>query len=105
MLQVTESYTKFPLSNKCRGIEFRRIKIVACRPLPNYSVWIRFDDGLEVVVDLSDLVGKGVFSAWESIAYFNQVHINPQTDTLTWGDDIDLDPYVLRERVVKNSSK
>jgi Protein of unknown function (DUF2442) len=80
-------------------MEFQRAKIVTCKPRPNYRVWIRFDDGLEGEVDLSYLVGQGVFSAWESVEFFNQVKIDPKTDTLTWGDDIDLDPYVLREKI------
>ena len=82
-------------------MEFKRTKIVACRPLSHYRVWIRFDDGLEGEVDLSDLVGKGVFEAWRSVPFFNQVRIDPRTDTLAWGDDIDLDPYALRKKIVK----
>ena len=80
-------------------MDFKRIKIVACEPKPNYRVWIRFDDGLEGEIDLSDRVGKGVFKAWKSIEFFNKVHIDPKTDTLAWGEDIDLDPYVLREKI------
>lgn len=95
MLQITKSYKKFPLWNKCRGMGFKRAKIVACKPLPNYRVWIEFDDGLEGEVDLSDLVGKGVFEAWRSLDFFNQVRIDPISDTLAWGEEIDLDPYVL----------
>lgn len=76
---------------------FKRVKVVACRPLSNYRVWIRFDDGLEGEIDLSHLVGKGVFEAWNSVEFFNQVRIDPKSDTLAWGDEIDLDPYVLRE--------
>ncbi|HEY4832019.1 MAG TPA: DUF2442 domain-containing protein [Waddliaceae bacterium] len=80
-------------------MEFKRAKIVACKPRPNYCVWIRFDDGLEGEVDLHDLVGKGVFAAWASIEFFNQVRVDLRTDTLSWGQEIDLDPYVLREKI------
>ena len=103
MLQTIKSYKKFPHFTKCGSMGFKRAKIVACRPLPHYRVWIRFDDGLEGEVDLSDLVGKGVFEAWSSVAYFNMVRIDPNTDTLTWGDDIDLDPYVLRDKISRAS--
>jgi hypothetical protein len=100
MLQTTKSYTKFPLSTKCRDMEFKRAKITDCKPKANYRVWIRFDDGLEGEVDLSDLVGKGIFEAWESIDFFNKVRVDPKTDTLTWDDEIDLDPYVLKEKIL-----
>ena len=83
-------------------MEFKRAKIIACKPKSNYHVWILFDDGLEGEVDLSHLVGKGVFKAWESINFFNQVRVDPTTDTLSWGNEIDLDPYVLREQIEKS---
>lgn len=82
-------------------MDFKKVKIVACEPRPNYHVWIRFDDGLEGEVDLSHLVGKGVFSAWKSIDFFNNVRIDPKTSTLTWNNEIDLDPYVLRDILLK----
>lgn len=84
-------------------MENKRAKIVACKPLPNYHIWIRFDDGLEGDVDLNHLVGKGVFEAWESVEFFNQVHVDPKSDTLAWGEDIDLDPDVLREKIVRKN--
>ena len=83
-------------------MEFKRAKIVACKPLPNYHIWIRFDDGLEGEVDVSHLVGKGVFAAWNSIEFFNNVRVDPKTDTLAWDDEIDLDPYVLREKITRH---
>lgn len=81
-------------------MDFKRAKIIACKPHANYRIWIKFDDGLEGVVDLSDLVGKGVFEAWKSVDFFNQVKVDKRSDTLIWGDDIDLDPYVLREKII-----
>ena len=82
-----------------RSMESKRVKIVACKPLPNYHLWIRFDDGLEGEVDLNHLAGKGVFEAWNSIEFFNQMRVDPKSDTVAWGDEIDLDPYVLREKI------
>lgn len=81
-------------------MEIKRVRIVACKPLPNYHIWIRFDDGLEGDVDLNHLVGKGVFAAWNSIDFFNQVRVDPVSDTVIWGEDIDLDPYVLRDKII-----
>ncbi len=80
-------------------MDFKRARVTACKPLPRYRVWICFDDGLEGEVDLSNLVGKGVFEAWDSVEFFNQVRVDSKSDTLAWGDDIDLDPYVLRNKL------
>jgi len=82
-------------------MEFKRAKIVDCQAKPNYHVWLRFDDGLEGEVDLGDLVGKGVFQAWESLEFFSQVHVDSKTDTIAWDDEIDLDPYVLRKKILE----
>ena len=80
-------------------MDFKRTKIVACIAKPKYRVWIEFDDGLKGEVDLSALVGKGVFEAWKDINFFNKVRVDPNSNTLLWGEDIDLDPYVLRENI------
>ena len=82
---------------------FKRERIIKCRPLPNYRVWICFDDGLEGEVDLGHLVGKGVFKAWDSVDFFNQVRVDSRTDTIAWGEEVDLDPYVLREKIENRS--
>ena len=67
MLQTTKNDKKSLLSNKCRGMDFKKAKIVACKAKPNYHVWIRFEDGLEGEVDLSHLVGQGIFSVLGSL--------------------------------------
>ncbi len=84
-------------------MDFRRAKIVKCQPRNNYKVWIRFDDGLEGEVDLSHLLGKGIFSDWDSIEFFNSVEIDAKTDTLAWPNGIDLDPYVLRSSLERSA--
>lgn len=84
-------------------MEFHRARIVACEPHDNYKLWIRFDDGLSGEVDLKNLVGKGVFSAWNSIDFFRSVHIDEKSSTVVWGEDLDLDPYVLREQVISQT--
>lgn len=85
-------------------MEFHRARIVKCKPQQNYKLWIQFDDGVEGEVDLKKLVGKGVFSAWNSIDFFNSVRVDKRSDTVAWGDDIDLDPYVLRNSITKQSN-
>ena len=82
-------------------MELKKARITACKPRADYRVWIRFDDGLEGEVDVSHLVGKGVFKAWESAEFFNSVRVDPESETLAWGDSIDLDPYVLKQQLIK----
>lgn len=86
-------------------MEFRRVKIIKCKPHDNFKLWILFDDGVEGEVDLKSLVGKGVFSAWNSIDFFKSVYIDKKTDTVAWGEDLDLDPYVLHDRIISNKNQ
>lgn len=69
--------------------------IVEVEPRSGYRVWIRFEDGVEGEVDLSDLVGKGVFEAWEDESEFEKVFVDPENGTLAWPNGIDLAPDAL----------
>jgi len=70
------------------------MKIDALKPMPNYRLWLRFTDGIEATVDLSDKVGRGVFAAWKDPKAFDQVQIGDFGQPL-WPGDIDLCPDTL----------
>ncbi len=57
-------------------------------------MWLRFDDGVEGIVDLSDMVGKGVFELWDDPAAFRAAHLG-RLGELCWGERIDLCPNSL----------
>lgn len=40
-------------------------KPLEVKPLPNFRLWLRYDDGVSGEVDLSYLAGKGIFKAWD----------------------------------------
>jgi hypothetical protein len=70
-------------------------RIAAAEARPGYRVWLRFADGAEGEVDLSYLVGRGVFERWNDPDEFAKVRVDPETETVCWPGDIDLDPDVL----------
>jgi hypothetical protein len=69
-------------------------KISKVKVLQGYRLEVAFDDGVSGVVDLSDLVGKGVFALWRDRHIFEQVRIGSFGE-LVWGDQIDLCPDSL----------
>ncbi len=73
-------------------------KIVSVEALPNYQVKLRFDDGVEGIADLSHLVGKGVFAAWNDKSFFAQAQVGADGE-LMWPGEIDLCPDALYLRV------
>ena len=73
-------------------------RIVKVKALPTYRLELEFDDGVSGVVDLSDLVGLGVFSLWRDPRAFEQVRIGTGGE-LAWGDHVDLCPDALYLKV------
>ncbi|HYC53451.1 MAG TPA: DUF2442 domain-containing protein [Candidatus Binatia bacterium] len=76
---------------------------IAARPLPNYRLWLRYDDGVEGEVDLSDLVGCGVFEAWSRPGVFETVTIGDH-GAIAWGEDLDLCPDALYMQLTGKSA-
>lgn len=69
---------------------------------PSYRLWLRYDDGTEGEVDLANLVGRGVFKAWDDVAFFATVSI-AEHGALVWGEGIDLCPDALYLRLTGKS--
>lgn len=70
---------------------FKPVKVTA---LQGYKIRIRYTDGLEGEVDLSHLVGQGVFSLWNDPNVFESVCIGPSGE-IKWSDAVDLCPDSL----------
>ena len=73
-------------------------KISKVKALQGYRLGLEFDDGVSGTVDLSYLVGKGVFALWRDRPTFEQVRIGSSGE-LVWGDQIDLCPDALYLKV------
>jgi hypothetical protein len=72
--------------------------IVDVAVLQGYKLKLIFDDGREGMVDLSYLLGKGVFSCWQDYDVFERVQIGTSGE-LVWGDQVDLCPDALYLRM------
>jgi hypothetical protein len=65
------------------------LKPTHVKALPGYRLRIRYSDGFEGEVDLSNLVGQGVFTLWNDYAAFERVHIG-EHGQIAWNEEIDL---------------
>jgi Protein of unknown function (DUF2442) len=76
------------------------IKITDVEPLEGRWLRLRFSDGAVKDVDLSGLLARGgVFARIrDDRSLFEQVRVNPESRTIEWPSDVDLDPYVLYGR-------
>ena len=69
-------------------------KIVEVKVMKKYQLKLKFADGVEGTVDLSNLVGKGVFSFWDNYDSFKKVKIGSAGE-LVWDNHVDLCPDSL----------
>jgi Protein of unknown function (DUF2442) len=69
--------------------------ITECRAEDNYTLWLRFNDGLEGRVYLGDLVHTKYFRMLCDIDTFKRVEVDPVENTVSWEGVIKLDPEVL----------
>ena len=71
-------------------------------PRDGYRIWIRYSDGAAGLINLSSLVGRGVFAAWRNRAFFETVGLT-ENGAVAWGEDIELCPDALYMRLTGKS--
>ena len=74
--------------------------ITAVRPTQDYRLELRFDDGTQGEIDVSELIRfDGVFAPLKDLAEFTKVRVDPELGTIRWPNGADLDPDVLYARI------
>jgi hypothetical protein len=64
-----------------------------------YTIWLRYDDGTEGEIDLSDELHGPIFEPLRDRAYLAQLRVNADTGTVEWPNGADLAPEFLYEKV------
>jgi hypothetical protein len=65
------------------------LKLIHAEALPGYRLSLRYADGVTGEVDVSHLVGKGVFRLWNEPEAFRQVSIGTAGE-VRWSNEVDL---------------
>lgn len=65
------------------------MNLIEVAPRAKFSLYLRYDDGVEGVVDLSPLAGRGVFSRWLEPGVFEAVRLSA-AGCPEWSGDVDL---------------
>ena len=68
--------------------------IIELRPLSNFRLWVKYSDGIEGEVDLSDLADTVLFEDWHKPGIFDQVGIG-EYGQVFWTPDASLCPDSL----------
>jgi hypothetical protein len=76
--------------------------VIAVETRPGFTVWVRFEDGVEGEVDLSDLAGRGVFKRWtDNPSEFQEAAVDPESGTVVWPGGLDVAPDRLYSEVLR----
>ena len=76
------------------------VRITEVEPLEGFWIRATFSDGSVKEIDLSEVFAAGgVFAPiYERREVFERVRVNPETGTVEWPGEVDLDPEVLYGR-------
>jgi hypothetical protein len=75
------------------------IEVVQVRYVRDYTIWLRFTDGLEGELDLSGELWGEVFEPLKDKALFAQVGLYEYGVTICWPNGADLAPEFLYEQL------
>ena len=67
------------------------VRPVKVEPLTGYRLRMRYADGVEGIIDLSEQVGRGVFAPLRDEALFRNVQIGDRGQ-IAWSDNLDICP-------------
>jgi hypothetical protein len=65
-----------------------------------YRIRLRFNDGSEGIVDLSDCLDGEVFEPLKEPANFKAFRVDPDLQTIVWENGADMAPEFLYEKMV-----
>jgi hypothetical protein len=73
--------------------------LVDARVGDGHLVYVSFEDGLAVEVDLAYLLDYGgVFEPLRDVDYFRQLRADPEAGTIIWPNQADIAPETLYEK-------
>ena len=71
---------------------YRIITVSSVRP---YIIQIRFDDGIEKMIDLEPVLYGEMYGSLRDEKLFEKVEIDTETGTVQWPNGADFDPATL----------
>ncbi len=72
-------------------------RITQCEYLPPYSLRLRFNDGVERLVDLEPVLEGEIYGPLRDQSTFAQSVLDPELGTVVWPNGADFDPSILHD--------
>lgn len=67
--------------------------------LHDYVIWLRFNDGSAGEVDLEGELYGEVFEPLKDLEKFKNFRVDPELETVVWGNGADMAPEFLYEKM------
>jgi hypothetical protein len=77
------------------------LQITDAKHLQGYQIWLKFNDGKEGVVNLSNELWGVMFEPLKDLSLFSQVKLDAELDTIVWPNGADLAPEFLHDLLRK----
>jgi hypothetical protein len=79
--------------------------LIEATPSKDYTVHVRFEDGLTADVDLSYLLDYGgVFDPLRDLEYFRRLRADGEAGTIVWPNEADIAPETLYEHARRQAA-
>lgn len=79
--------------------------LLEATPVGDYTVHVRFEDGLSADVDLSHLLDYGgVFEPLRDVGYFRRLRADMEAGTIVWPNEADIAPETLYGRARRQAA-
>ena len=72
--------------------------LVAANYVRQFTIWVRFDDGVEGEIDLKPELYGPLFEPLLDLTQFRKFSIHPEFHTLVWENGADIAPDFLHEK-------
>ncbi|HNC04247.1 MAG TPA: DUF2442 domain-containing protein [Agitococcus sp.] len=81
------------------------LHVTNTKVLPNYCLWLQFDDGTEGYADLSGELWGAMFEPLKDPVVFASAKVDPVCKTVTWSNGADLAPEYLKQLLVEQTNQ
>lgn len=74
-------------------------RLIEARHIAQFTLWLRFSDGVEGEIDLRGELHGPVFEPLKNLETFKTFSVHPELHTLVWPNGADFSPEFLHDNV------
>lgn len=76
------------------------LHVTEAKYLKEFSIWLKFNDGAEGIVDLKNELYGEMFEPLRDTENFKSFQVDPELETIVWKNGADFAPEFLRAHLL-----